>query len=143
MSEEGCWWPLPWWWSRQLGEDGGSGAGCRPDGGSSAGFPRLVRCGPAELGSVLQHGDGPRSMHPNVNGSSMWGASLSTRKASDGDGAGSDPARCGEDGGCRDFQGLLCFSFLFGGLSANVPRRVSLPISSGGFRVMCTSVVLS
>jgi hypothetical protein len=40
-------------------------------------------------------------------------------------------------------RGFFVFSFFFGGLSGNVPRRVSFPVYSGGFRVMCTCVVLS
>lgn len=53
-------------------------------------------------------------MRPNVNGSSVRGASLSTRKASDGEVL--DRIRCDvEKMVCRDSQGPFCF-FVFSGV---------------------------
>jgi hypothetical protein len=129
------------WWPRQPGEDGGSGAGWRPDGGRSAGLPRLGRCESVELGSDLQHGDDPRSTHPNVSGSSACGEILLRLVKPDGDGAGSDPVMGGDDGACGDSKGFLCIFLLARGLFANVPGRVSFLVSSGCFRVRCIALL--
>jgi hypothetical protein len=60
----------------------------------------------------------------------LRGASLSTRKASNIDGAGSDPAMAGEDGGCGVLQELIYNFLVLRGLFAYVPRRVSFTVPS-------------
>jgi hypothetical protein len=129
-----------WWRRRPFGEDDGSGAGWRPDAGRSVVLTRFDRCGAVDLGSVLQHGDEPRSMRDSgILRSCLRGASRATHKASDGEVL----ARIRRWRKKMVFGGTsrpFCVNFFCWGFFLQMFSALC-PLVSSSFRVCCTGFV--